>query len=53
MGEAGPRKTMLLVVFAKKGFPEVYVPTVFERYVVDVQYVLSLTMPRNTTLRPC
>ena len=53
MGEAGPRKSMLLFIFINGSLPEVYMPSVLEGYYVNVQYVLSLSMPRNTTLRPC
>jgi len=31
------RKTCLLIVFSKDQFPEVYVPTVFENYVADIE----------------
>lgn len=34
-GECG--KTCLLIVFSKDEFPEVYVPTVFETYVADIE----------------
>ncbi len=30
-------KTCLLIVFSKDQFPEVYVPTVFENYVSDIE----------------
>merc|ERR1712080_479881 len=30
-------KTCLLIVFSKDQFPEVYVPTVFENYVADIE----------------
>lgn len=32
-----PGKTCLLIVFSKDQFPEVYVPTVFENYVSDIE----------------
>ncbi len=38
-GECG--KTCLLIVFSKDEFPEVYVPTVFETYVADIEVCLS------------
>ncbi|EJW79262.1 hypothetical protein WUBG_09828, partial [Wuchereria bancrofti] len=31
------RKTCLLIVFSKDQFPDVYVPTVFENYVADIE----------------
>ncbi|XP_068955313.1 transforming protein RhoA-like isoform X1 [Petaurus breviceps papuanus] len=34
-GECG--KTCLLIVFSKDQFPDVYVPTVFENYVADIE----------------
>ena len=34
-GECG--KTCLLIVFSRDEFPEVYVPTVFETYVADIE----------------
>ena len=36
VGDQDADKTELLVVFSKDDFPEVYVPTVFENYTVDV-----------------
>jgi len=36
VGDGACGKTCLLIVFAKKSFPEVYVPTVFENYVADI-----------------
>ena len=40
-GECG--KTCLLIVFSKDEFPEVYVPTVFETYVADIEVCISIT----------
>ncbi|KOS18627.1 GTP-binding protein rhoA [Escovopsis weberi] len=37
VGDGACGKTCLLIVFSKGAFPEVYVPTVFENYVADVQ----------------
>ena len=34
-GECG--KTCLLIVFSQDEFPDVYVPTVFETYVADIE----------------
>ncbi|KAJ3085367.1 GTP-binding protein Rho1 [Quaeritorhiza haematococci] len=36
VGDGACGKTCLLIVFSKGHFPEVYVPTVFENYVADV-----------------
>ncbi|CCD24332.1 Rho family protein NDAI_0D00180 [Naumovozyma dairenensis CBS 421] len=36
VGDGSCGKTCLLIVFSKGQFPEVYVPTVFENYVADV-----------------
>ena len=37
VGDGACGKTCLLIVFSKGQFPEVYVPTVFENYVADVE----------------
>ncbi|KAI0983291.1 hypothetical protein GJ496_001220 [Pomphorhynchus laevis] len=37
VGDGACGKTCLLIVFSKDQFPEVYVPTVFENYVADIQ----------------
>ncbi|EDQ90218.1 uncharacterized protein MONBRDRAFT_24474 [Monosiga brevicollis MX1] len=37
VGDGACGKTCLLIVFAKDQFPEVYVPTVFENYVADIE----------------
>ena len=37
VGDGACGKTCLLIVFSKNEFPEVYVPTVFENYVADIQ----------------
>ena len=34
-GECG--KTCLLIVFSKDEFPEVYIPTIFETYVANIE----------------
>lgn len=36
VGDGACGKTCLLIVFSKNQFPEVYVPTVFENYVADI-----------------
>uniref|UniRef100_A0A8I3WHV8 Transforming protein RhoA n=1 Tax=Callithrix jacchus TaxID=9483 RepID=A0A8I3WHV8_CALJA len=37
VGDGVCGKTCLLIVFSKDQFPEVYVPTVFENYVADIE----------------
>lgn len=37
VGDGCCGKTCLLIVFSKDQFPEVYVPTVFENYVADIE----------------
>ena len=37
VGDGACGKTCLLIVFSKDQFPEVYVPTVFENYVSDIE----------------
>jgi len=37
VGDGACGKTCLLIVFSKHTFPEVYVPTVFENYVADIE----------------
>ncbi|KAF9158941.1 GTP-binding protein Rho1 [Actinomortierella ambigua] len=37
VGDGACGKTCLLIVFSKGTFPEIYVPTVFENYVTDVE----------------
>ncbi|KAJ2842989.1 GTP-binding protein Rho1 [Coemansia brasiliensis] len=37
VGDGACGKTCLLIVFSKGQFPELYVPTVFENYVADVE----------------
>lgn len=36
VGDGACGKTCLLIVFSKDQFPEIYVPTVFENYVADI-----------------
>lgn len=37
VGDGACGKTCLLIVFSKDQFPEVYVPTVFENYIADIE----------------
>ncbi|CAH8480832.1 unnamed protein product [Schistosoma rodhaini] len=37
VGDGACGKTCLLIVFSKDQFPKVYVPTVFENYVADIE----------------
>ncbi|XP_023559258.1 transforming protein RhoA-like isoform X3 [Octodon degus] len=37
VGDGACGKTCLLIAFSKDQFPEVYVPTVFENYVADIE----------------
>jgi len=37
VGDGACGKTCLLIVFTKDEFPQVYVPTVFETYVADIE----------------
>ena len=37
VGDGACGKTCLLIVFSKDEFPNVYVPTVFETYVSDIE----------------
>lgn len=52
VGDGACGKTCLLIVFSKDQFPEVYVPTVFENYVADIEVdgkqvgICSLEMER-------
>jgi len=51
VGDGACGKTCLLIVFSKDQFPEVYVPTVFENYVADIEVdskQVSKTHMRNT-----
>lgn len=57
VGDGACGKTCLLIVFSKDQFPEVYVPTVFENYVADIevdgkQVRLSSLMTQETALGP-
>ncbi len=55
VGDGTCGKTCLLIVFSKDQFPEVYVPTVFENYVADIEmdntrviivYLILTSFPR-------
>ena len=37
VGDGACGKTCLLIVFSKDQFPDMYVPTVFENYVADIE----------------
>ena len=45
VGDGACGKTCLLIVFSKDQFPEVYVPTVFENYVADIEVDNKQVMP--------
>lgn len=45
-GECG--KTSLLIVFAKDEFPELYIPTIFETYTVEIQVHTFFLLPQLT-----
>ena len=51
VGDGACGKTCLLIVFSKDQFPEVYVPTVFENYVADIEVdnkqVMSIKMKQG------
>lgn len=50
IGDGSCGKTCLLVVFSKNIFPDVYIPTVFENYVADLNIdgkMVSLLENRN------
>ena len=54
VGDGACGKTCLLIVFTKDQFPEVYVPTVFENYVADIEVdnkqVMSFKMKQGLTI---
>lgn len=58
VGDGACGKTCLLIVFSKDQFPEVYVPTVFENYVADIEVdskqvsVQILTNLTSSVLKP-
>lgn len=56
VGDGACGKTCLLIVFSKDQFPEVYVPTVFENYIADIEVdgkqVKKSPFPRHRGPRP-
>lgn len=48
VGDGACGKTCLLIVFSKDQFPEVYVPTVFENYVADIEVDSKQVMHEHT-----
>jgi len=49
VGDGACGKTCLLIVFSKDQFPEVYVPTVFENYVADIEVDgKKVSTPKNS-----
>lgn len=56
VGDGACGKTCLLIVFSKDQFPEVYVPTVFENYIADIEVDGKQVRPRALSypaLEPC
>uniref|UniRef100_A0A672JI39 Ras homolog family member A n=1 Tax=Salarias fasciatus TaxID=181472 RepID=A0A672JI39_SALFA len=49
VGDGACGKTCLLIVFSKDQFPEVYVPTVFENYVADIEVDGKQNIPEKWT----
>ena len=45
VGDGACGKTCLLIVFSKDQFPEVYVPTVFENYIADIEVDCKQVIP--------
>lgn len=52
VGDGACGKTCLLIVFSKDQFPEVYVPTVFENYVADIEVDSKQVSKTHTRNRP-
>lgn len=48
VGDGACGKTCLLIVFSKDQFPEVYVPTVFENYIADIEVDEKQVCPSDT-----
>ena len=53
VGDGACGKTCLLIVFSKDQFPEVYVPTVFENYVADIEVDGKQVLPIFPFLKFC
>lgn len=57
VGDGACGKTCLLIVFSKDQFPEVYVPTVFENYIADIEVdgkqVRAVVIPVPLLHVPC
>jgi len=51
VGDGACGKTCLLIVFSKDQFPEVYVPTVFENYVADIEVDNKQVISHTVVLR--
>lgn len=51
VGDGACGKTCLLIVFSKDQFPEVYVPTVFENYIADIEVDGKQVRTLNTRTR--
>lgn len=49
VGDGACGKTCLLIVFSKDQFPEVYVPTVFENYIADIEVDGKQVCPSGDT----
>lgn len=53
VGDGACGKTCLLIVFSKDQFPEVYVPTVFENYVADIEVDSKQVPLQNSFFSKC
>ena len=53
VGDGACGKTCLLIVFSKDQFPDVYVPTVFENYVADIEVDGKQVMARPKFCMKC
>lgn len=51
VGDGACGKTCLLIVFSKDQFPDVYVPTVFENYVAEINYEGKEVYSKNFILK--
>lgn len=52
VGDGACGKTCLLIVFSKDQFPEVYVPTVFENYIADIEVDGKQVKAKNPSCLP-